>query len=86
MANEYTNKCYTCKHKGSVAGSAHSTCNALGEPFGVFIRILAGTQPPIPIDANRHGIDGGWFNWPVDFDPAWLEYCGLYEEKEKRDE
>ncbi len=44
--------------------------------------VLAGTQAPIPVSANRHGIDSGWFTWPIDFDPVWLEYCGMYEEKE----
>lgn len=83
MSNEFTGKCYTCKHKGNVAGSAHSSCNALGEPFEVMMYVLSGTEPRVPIQANSHGIESGWFTWPIDFDPTWLEYCGMYEEKDE---
>lgn len=27
------------------------------------------------IRANFHGIRNGWFVWPVNFDPRWLENC-----------
>jgi hypothetical protein len=27
------------------------------------------------IRANYHGISQGWFVWPVNFDPVWLEHC-----------
>lgn len=27
------------------------------------------------IQANETGVRGGWFNWPYNFDPVWLENC-----------
>lgn len=33
------------------------------------------------IKANYHGIRQGWFNWPWNFDPVWLENCNAYEAK-----
>jgi len=27
------------------------------------------------IHAAAQGIHGGWFVWPVNFDPVWLEHC-----------
>lgn len=29
----------------------------------------------LQIRANFHGIRNGWFVWPVNFDPVWLESC-----------
>lgn len=34
------------------------------------------------IKANYHGIKKGWFNWPWNFDPVWLENCNAFEDKE----
>lgn len=33
----------------------------------------AATQ--LNIQGNPHGIKKGWFNWPFNFDPTWLENC-----------
>jgi hypothetical protein len=33
------------------------------------------------IRANLHGIKKGWFNWPWNFDPLWLENCNAFEIK-----
>ena len=30
------------------------------------------------IKAKKAGIKGGWFNFPVNFDPVWLENCDGY--------
>src|SRR3990167_11061705 len=35
------------------------------------------------IRGNPHGIKHGWFSWPYNFDPIWLENCDGFEEKEK---
>lgn len=35
----------------------------------------------LQIRANFHGIKNGWFVWPVNFDPVWLEHCGGYTAK-----
>jgi len=60
--------CYECKHRGTVPGDAHSCCRHPG---------LA----ELKIKGDPHGIRMGWFVWPVNFDPAWLEICNGFEEK-----
>ena len=36
------------------------------------------------IKGNAHGIRKGWFNWPYNFDPIWLESCEGFREKAKK--
>ncbi len=87
--------CYKCKYRGEVAGSVHSCCQhpSLKEitdnPLMNIISILGsvrGGLPPISkkngikVVGNPHGIKGGWFNHPLNFDPVWLEECNGYEE------
>lgn len=33
----------------------------------------------IGIKGNPHGIKNGWFYWPFNFDPLWLEECNGFE-------
>ena len=35
----------------------------------------------IEVFGNAHGIKSGWFSWPIDFDPCWLEKCTGIAEK-----
>lgn len=35
----------------------------------------------LKIRANFHGIKNGWFVWPVNFDPVWLEHCDGFTAK-----
>lgn len=88
--------CYTCRHRGSVPGSAHSCCNhPLSRegtaPESSLLAVFAsvGRINPVVnisgaiklgIKANRYGIARGWFNWPYNFDPNWLLECNGYEE------
>ena len=88
--------CYKCIHRREVPGSAHSSCAhpdaGVQDAMGSLAAILAsvGRAPPmidvagaekLDIKANPHGIAKGWFNWPHNFDPAWLDNCNGYEEK-----
>ena len=68
--------CYECKYKGDVPGSCHSSCN----------------HPKCKIlneKGNHHGIEKGWFNHPMNFDPVWLEdpvikiKCNGFERKKE---
>lgn len=52
-------KCYNCKFAGKVPGSAHFSCS----------------KKTVIVAANNHGIQSGWFMFPFDFDPNWLEVC-----------
>lgn len=85
------NECFNCVHRGTVAGSAHSSCNALVESFGEKAtavgllvtlgqaQIEVGGEPAIEFE--RRGIEMGWATWPINFDPVWLKYCKLKREK-----
>lgn len=62
--------CYECIHRREIPGDCHSKC---AHPrFG-----------QIHVTANAHGIKRGWFDWPDNFDPAWLETCDGFEKEEK---
>ena len=75
--------CYTCIHRGTVPGDTHSCCRhpkaklILQSPF---IRKPLGE---LQITSND-GRMNGWFMWPINFDPVWLETCNGYtQQKEK---
>ena len=36
----------------------------------------------LDIQATYHGIKNGWFVWPYNFDPVWLNKCLGFVEKE----
>ena len=59
--------CYECEHRHDLIGDAHSSCDALSAN----------------VIGNRHGIEHGWFFWPFNFDPTWLEMCDSFKQKEK---
>lgn len=87
--------CYGCKFRGNVPGDAHSQClhplveaakkEAFASIYSLFA--LAGGGVPMPVNGmivkgNSHGIRNGWFTWPFNFDPVWLEECSGYDPKE----
>jgi hypothetical protein len=89
-------KCYSCKFKGTVPGSAHSSCKVISEnssdktkAFELEMLLAShqvqmtdkGTDEPL-VKLNEHGIKKGWANWPLDFDPVWVESCRFFLEKE----
>ena len=83
-------KCYNCKHRRNVPGDAHSQCvhpdsgNSSGNMFDGIVAIASGNQgaQKLNIKANAHGVRSGWFMWPANFDPTWLENCDGYEAQE----
>ena len=92
------NECYKCKYRGDVPGSAHSCCNhpsvqkVKEDPMGKVLATFAsvGRVKPVIVDskelnikAHPRGIQKGWFNWPWNFDPIWLENCDGFEEKQE---
>jgi hypothetical protein len=38
-------------------------------------------EPKALISGNARAAQKGWFHWPWNFDPIWLEECSAYEEK-----
>ena len=88
--------CYECKWRGNIPGDAHSCCNhpsiksahdnPMAEMIGMFASV--GRMPPIMVGSpelnikgNPHGMAHGWFNFPFNFDPVWLESCDGFEQK-----
>lgn len=88
--------CFKCKWRRSVPGSCHSSCahpdarEALENPAANVFAALAGVgrAPALQADTGRLHVVGeprgrmhGWFNWPWNFDPAWLQECNGFEVK-----
>ena len=83
--------CYKCVYRGEVPGDVHSCCNhpLLGEkdnnPFGAMVQMMGGKFKEaihtLEIRGNPQGIRNGWFMWPANFDPVWLENCLGYKAK-----
>jgi hypothetical protein len=65
MSDNKKPNCYDCLHRREIPGDAHSNC------------INTGAK----VKGNAHGIRSGWFFWPVNFDPVWLESCDGFEKK-----
>ena len=83
--------CYECEYRGGVPGDCHSCCRhpEVGEVdmFMGLVKILQGEMLPamekLNIKGNLTGIRGGWFYWPVNFDPTWLENCEGFKQRIK---
>ena len=87
--------CYTCKHRRSVMGSAHSSCaHEIAKKLEFFLMLIAasgkGSVNPtgillgnVPIQNWKEiGIVKNYVIFPINFDPVWLNYCLMFEEKE----
>lgn len=85
--------CYKCKFRSNLVGSAHSSCNVIkstnNENSGLVEMLLSmgqisltneNTKEPIII-LNPHGVKNGWVNWPLDYDPIWVEKCEFFTNK-----
>jgi hypothetical protein len=57
--------CYKCVHRLNLPGDCHSRCNNFESN----------------VTAKAHGVRMGWFNWPLNFDPVWLESCDGFSDK-----
>jgi hypothetical protein len=57
--------CYECAYRGRIPGDAHSSCG----------------NNAASVTGNEHGINSGWFRWPVNFDPTWLISCDGFRPK-----
>jgi hypothetical protein len=91
-----SHNCYNCKFKGFVGGSTHISCTVLritGTDFKVeLLEFMLATNQVDLIDTrtnephvqiNEYGRKSGWANYPLDFDPIWIDKCSFYTEYEK---
>lgn len=83
--------CYDCKWRRNIPGDTHSECvhpkisgaDRLLTP----IILMSGSQNApaqkrLNVTGDPHGIRRGWFAWPLNFDPVWLQTCDGFEGKE----
>ena len=99
MQEEKKFNCFACKYQGKVPGSAHIKCNhpsikkAHDDPFLNLMSTFAsvGRAPTmnvstkeLNIQVDPYGIKKGWFNFPWNFDPAWLRNCDGFEPEEPK--
>lgn len=84
--SDFAYLCLKCKHRGTVPGDAHSCChhpklgNEIDRLEQAMMFMMYG-KSKLQIIGDYHGIRSGWFAWPINFDPAWLENCNGFEEK-----
>jgi len=92
--------CYDCKYRRNLPGDCHSKCahptveNENDDPLKNLMAIFASVGRVAPqistaardlgIKAKAHGVKNGWFNWPWNYDPIWLEACNGFEAKESK--
>jgi len=80
--------CRKCKHRRSIPGDAHSECKhpfIEESPLGFLAAFIGvndegSARRKLNIQTNSHGVKMGWVNWPMNFDPVWIENCEGYEE------
>ena len=86
--------CYECEYRGTIPGDAHSMCHhpEVKQDSNMFMALadmLAGKNEgavrKLNIRGNAHGIRSGWFMWPANFDPTWLENCDGFKSKEVKE-
>jgi len=76
-------RCDTCSYVGpAMAGNCHNTCNSPvfkseNDKFVVLVNNIRG--PRVGPRFSSHAAMNGWANWPLEFDPIWMESdCGLH--------
>ena len=92
MNETTTPNCYECVYRGEVPGDAHSRCchpsvKQDSNPFGALVEMLQGKNneaaKTLGISGHETGIRRGWFMWPANFDPVWLNTCNGFTPKAK---
>ena len=85
--------CYDCVHRRSIPGDSHSQCvhpkindvDRITTGFALLAGQRSSAMKRLNIMGSEHGIKSGWFYWPLNFDPVWLETCNGFEGKEKHE-
>jgi hypothetical protein len=55
-------------------------CGSETNPFTAMFTKQA-DPTALGIKANETGVRRGWFLWPFNFDPVWLEECSGWEDR-----
>jgi len=56
----------------------------LGGGRGIGIGIQTKSAEELGIKLNPIGVRGGWANWPMNFDPCWIELCKGYKKVDSK--
>jgi len=70
-----------CCHKAvtfdgpNILGLLLGTLDAMTPDPELQERTIGQGDDIITVRFSKHGIEGGWANWPWNFDPVWLEWC-----------
>lgn len=67
------NECYGCQFRMDIPGDAHSMC-----AVGIF-QAQGRIKDVIQVSGSTHGTRSGWFAWPYNYDPVWLESCNIHD-------
>lgn len=78
--------CHECQHARSIPGNAHTQC---GHPklaggnglMALMVVMQCGKFKPFGMTFSAHGIKNGWCNWPLVFDPIWVNSCNQFQAK-----
>ncbi len=77
--------CYKCRYRSQLLGDAHSAClHPLASPMLGMLFMFGHSEAKtmqFHIRGNTHGVRSGWFLWPLNYDPVWLEICSGFEQK-----
>ena len=84
--------CLDCIHHRTIPGDAHLECkhpriseiDSLLSPLLLMQGIIPPAMKLLAVTGNETGIRKGWFAWPLNFDPVWLESCDGFTEKENK--
>lgn len=84
--------CHKCKFVGTVIGSAHKSCKVLADTkldiliasglAEIQISKKDGTESKPAVEVNPWGKSHGWADWPIQFDPIWIDSCVFFAEPE----
>ena len=79
--------CYSCVHRRNIPGDAHSECFHPSISDTTYIRMMVMTAtfaygasvlkrlPELQLDVDQHAVSAGYFSFPVNFDPVWINEC-----------
>lgn len=81
-------ECHMCTYSCSIPGNVHLSCkHPVLKGVDIIVADLVSRNIIINIKTfkitfNSHGVKNGWCNWPINFDPCWIEgECKMFKEK-----
>lgn len=77
--------CNKCKFHETIPGDAHVSCTILPVQARGYAAVLLvhsiyriDTASGILVTFEPHGVDSGWCNWPLNYDPIWVKFCNQF--------